>query len=318
MAAVPRPMLASPGDLPAEIGWAYEFKWDGVRALTVAAAGRMRLYARSGAEITKAYPELGSLGSALAEAGITDAVLDGEIVLLDGDGRPSFTALAERMHVRELGRARQLAATQPVTYMIFDVLSANGTDICSVPYAQRREWLDGLAERITGGRWVVPPSFGDGPATLAAAQSMALEGVVAKRLAATYRPGLRSPDWIKVKNENTREYLIGGWRTGRRALGALLVGEPEPDGTLRYRGRVGGGISAAAEADLLRRLRPLRTPVSPFAQPLPREDAHGASYTTPSLVVEVRYGNITPDGRLRFPRYVRLRPDLTAEDLGHA
>jgi len=281
-------MLATAGGLPAGPGWAYEFKWDGVRALAVVNGGRVRLYARSGAEITKAYPELGGLGTALASAGVTDAVLDGEVVVLGPDGRPSFMALAERMHVRDTGRAKQLAAALPVTYMIFDVLAANGNDICAVPYVQRRDWLEALTDRLGGGgRWVVPPRFDDGPATLRAAQDLTLEGIVAKRLASTYRPGLRSPDWIKVKNELTGDYVIGGWRPGRRELGALLVGSVRADGLLSYRGRVGGGISAATERALLARLGALRVPDSPFAEPLPREDARHAVYTEPTLVVEV-------------------------------
>src|SRR5688572_29472988 len=113
-------MLATAGDLPVGPEWAYEFKWDGVRALAVIAGDKIKLYARSGAEITRAYPELHGLGAALAENGITEAVLDGEIVSLDAEGRPSFMALSERMHVRELGRARALAASQPVNYMVFD------------------------------------------------------------------------------------------------------------------------------------------------------------------------------------------------------
>ena len=109
MPGIPQPMLATTGELPVGPGWAYEFKWDGVRALAVITPDKIRLYARSGAEITQAYPELHGLAAALAENGITDAVLDGEIVSLDADGRPSFVALAERMHVREPGRARALA-----------------------------------------------------------------------------------------------------------------------------------------------------------------------------------------------------------------
>jgi len=301
-------MLATTGELPLGSEWAYEFKWDGVRALAVIAGGAMRLYARSGADVTKGYPELAPLGAALAGAGITDAVLDGEVVVLDEHGRPSFTALAERMHVRERGRTQQLAATLPVNYMIFDVLRANGTDVCPVPYAQRREWLEALAGGLGAGRWIVPPIFADGSATLAVARAESMEGVVAKRLDSAYRPGVRSPDWIKFKCEYDGSYLVGGWRTGRRELGALLVGELGQDG-LRYRGRVGGGISAAVERDLLARLAGLRVADSPFAEPLPREDARGAFYTTPTLTVEVRYGNLTPDGRLRFPRFVRLRPE---------
>lgn len=307
-------MLATTGELPTGPEWAYELKWDGVRALAVISQDGIRLYARSGAEITKAYPELADLGAALAALGVTDAVLDGEIVVLDATGRPSFPALAERMHVRDLQRARQLAVAYPASYMIFDVLRANGTDIAGVPYVRRRDWLESLAPRLSeSGRWVVPPRFADGAATLAAAKELELEGVVAKRLSSTYRPGVRSPDWIKIKHDKTGDYVIGGWRPGRRELGALLVGTAVPGG-LRYRGRVGGGISAWAERDLLARLAALHTPESPFAQPLPREDARGARYTRPELVVEVRYGSITPDGRLRFPRFVRLRPDKSPEE----
>lgn len=307
-------MLATSSELPAGSGWAFEFKWDGVRAMGVAGDGRLRLYARSGAEITAAYPELAPLGAALAAAGITQAVLDGEIVAFGPDGLPSFMVLAERMHVRESGRARQLAGALPVSYMIFDVLEANGTDITGVPYVERREWLESLAAKLgDSGRWVVPPRFADGAATLAASRDLAIEGVVAKRLSSAYRPGVRSPDWVKFKHERTGDYVIGGWRPGRRELGALLVGSAGPDG-LVYRGRVGGGISAATERDLLAKLDGLREDGSPFALPLPREDAKGAQYTRPELVVEVRYGNLTPDGKLRFPRFVRLRPDKLPEE----
>ena len=311
-------MLATTGDLPVGPGWAFEFKWDGVRALAVAAAERTRLYARSGAEITKAYPELAGLGAALADGGLTDVVLDGEIVLLDAHGRPDFVALAERMHVRDVSRARQLAATIPVNYMIFDILSANGTDVFSVPYVDRRQLLESILPAAgPSTRWAVPPQFTDGEATVQAALDLALEGVVAKRLSSTYRPGARSPDWIKIKNEKTGDYVVGAWRPGRRALGALLVGVVGPEG-LTYRGRVGGGISASAERDLLARLNDLRATKSPFARALPREDTHGAKWVRPELVVEVRYGTITRDGRLRFPRYVRLRPDKTPQEAGDA
>jgi bifunctional non-homologous end joining protein LigD len=311
-------MLATAGELPVGPEWAYEFKWDGVRALAVIDHGEVRLYARSGAEVTRAYPELRGIGAALLDAGLTSAVLDGEIVLLDTDGRPSFMALAERMHVREPGRAGQLAATQPVTYMIFDLLAANGTEVVGVPYVERRELLESVLPRLEdAGRWVVPPRFTDGDATLAAAGLMSLEGVVAKRLLSTYRPGQRSPDWVKVKQDQTGEYVVGGWRTGRRTLGALLVGATGPAG-LRYRGRVGSGFTAHVEKDVLGRLDQLRTTDSPFAEPLPREDARGAFYVRPELVVEVRYGNLTRDGRLRFPRFIRLRPDLTPEETEHA
>ncbi|MGH3678844.1 MAG: DNA ligase, partial [Natronosporangium sp.] len=216
-------MLATTGPLPTGAGWSYELKWDGVRAVAVIRGGRVRLYARSGAEITIAYPEL----AALAEA-VPDTVLDGEVVVLDAAGRPSFQVLAERMHVRDLGRAAQLAATLPVTYMIFDLLAEGDTDLTGEPYQRRREALERLAP--AGPHWLVPPRFTDGPATLAAAEDHSLEGVVAKRLGSVYRPGLRSADWITVTRDETGDFGLGGWRPGERKLGALLVGTPAPGG----------------------------------------------------------------------------------------
>ena len=302
-------MLATAGPLPTGAGWSYELKWDGVRAVAVLSGGKARLYARSGAEITLAYPELAGLAGA-----VPDAVLDGEIVALDAAGRPSFQALAERMHVRDRERAGQLAVTVPITYMIFDLMSLRGEDLTGRSYEQRRAALEALAP--AGPHWLVPPRFSDGPATQAAAEEHALEGVVAKRLGSVYRPGQRSPDWIKVKRDETGDFVIGGWRPGERKLGALLVGAPAAGGGLAFRGRVGGGIGAAAERSLLAALEPLRADRSPFVDELAREDARDARWVRPELVVEVRYGNRTADGRLRFPRFVRLRPDKAPDQCG--
>ena len=297
-------MLATAGTLPRGPGWSYEFKWDGVRVLSSFAGGPPQLWARSGAAVTLAYPEVAGLSLP------PGSLLDGEMVVLDAAGRPSFTALAERMHVRDPGRAARLAVTLPVTYMIFDLLRYAGEDLKHLPYAQRRARLDELD--LACPHWMVPPMFLDGPATAAAARENKLEGVVAKRLDTPYVPGLRSPDWIKVKFDRTGDYVIGGWRPGARRLGGLLVGVPGPDGLLLFRGRVGGGISGASEQELLSVLRPLDIKTSPFAKgAVPREDARGAHWVSPDLVVEVRYGNRTPDRRLRFPRFLRLRPDKT-------
>jgi bifunctional non-homologous end joining protein LigD len=301
------PMLATAGELPTGAGWAYELKWDGVRAIALCDGGPVKLYGRRGNEVTAGYPELAGLGEA------ADAVLDGEIVVMDADGRPSFRDLAERMHVRDRHRAIRLSASFPVTYLVFDVLRLNGIDLLDVPYAERRQLLEELG--LSGDRWLVPPSFDDGPATQAASREHGLEGVVAKRLAAPYRPGLRSPDWIKVKSEHTGDFVVGGWRPGARTIGGLLVGVPAPDGGLTYRGRVGGGISATAERNLYDALKPLVMSVSPFGETIPREDARTAFWVSPVTVVEVKFAERTRDGRLRFPRFLRLRPDKSADEV---
>jgi bifunctional non-homologous end joining protein LigD len=301
-------MLATPGELPTEPGWGFEFKWDGIRAIAAIDGGNVRLYARSGTNITVAYPELAGLGTA-----VPSAVLDGEIVALDDAGRPSFPALAERMHVRDAHLAEELAKARPATYMIFDVLRLDGSDLCDLAYKQRRSVLDALG--LASLRWLTPPMYADGSIIRAAADENRLEGVVAKRLTSVYRSGVRTRDWIKFKTNQTAEFVVGGWRPGVRTLGALFVGVMA-DGAFVYRGRVGGGISEASQRALLAALRPLVADRSPFAVEVPEAETQDATWVRPELVIEVRYSEETPDGRLRFPRFLRIRPDLTPGDVG--
>ena len=303
-----QPMLATAGILPVGDQWAYEFKWDGVRAIAQVSGGAVRLFARKGPEITVAYPELAGLGVALGR----DAVLDAEVAVLDEKGRPSFRALAERFHVRDAARAARLARSLPVTLMIFDLLELDGAETCARPYTERRELLGDLG--LASDHWLAPPSFDDGKATMAAAREYTLEGVVAKRRTSVYRPGQRSPDWIKVKVEQTGEFVVGGYRPGARALGALLVGVPGPAG-LEFRGRVGGGISAASERELLTALGPLIAPASPFSAVLPREDSRGAVWVRPEIVVELKFAERTADRKLRFPRFLRVREDKSPDEV---
>jgi len=254
------PMLATSGELPPpeqDDAWGYEFKWDGVRAVAVVEAGTLALWARSSTEITVRYPELNRLPTALAGH---DAVVDGEVVALDARGRPDFGALQGRMH-RTGPEVRRMAAAAPVTYLVFDLLAWDGDSLLALPYAQRRERLEALG--IAGERWVPTPWFrGGGAAVLAASRDNGLEGLVAKRLDSPYRPGVRGPEWRKVKNVRTQAVVVGGWRPGRgrRAggVGSLLVGVHDDTGRLVYAGHVGTGFTAAA----LEELEPLFTPAA--------------------------------------------------------
>lgn len=188
------PMLTTPGELPTGTGWAYEFEWDGIRALVDVHAGRLRITSSNDNDVTATYPELAGL-AAISE----DALIDGEIVAFS-KGRPSFSALQSRMHVR--GRqVKALARTTPVTLLAFDILRLYGVDLAERPYAERRATLERLG--LQGAHWTVPPAFDDGPATASASLEQGLEGVVAKRLGSTYRPGQRSPDWIAVQHTTT-------------------------------------------------------------------------------------------------------------------
>jgi bifunctional non-homologous end joining protein LigD len=312
---VPLPMLATVGELPPpeeDALWGYEFKWDGVRAVAAVRGGALGLTSRKGTDITVRYPEVGRLPDGLVGH---DAVLDGEIVAMDENGRPDFGALQNRMHRTgpEVGR---MAAAMPVTYLVFDLLSWDGEDLLARPYAERRERLDALG--LAGHRWVATPWFrGGGAGVRAASEENGLEGVVAKRLTSPYRPGLRSPDWRKVKNVRTQSVVVGGWRPGqgRRAggVGSLLFGVPDDEGNLIYAGHVGTGFSDQDLKDLKRMFTARST--SPFHGTLPREVTRDAHWVEPDLVGEVAYAVWTSDGRLRHPSWKGIRDDLEPDDV---
>jgi len=305
-----RPMLCRTGPLPADDGdWAYEFKWDGVRAVLYVEGGRVRIVSRNDRDVSVAYPEVRALGEAL---GSRQAVLDGEIVALDEQGRPSFGVLQQRIHINEAARARRLAEQVPATFMAFDVLHLDGRPTVGLPYDERRELLASLA--LDGPHWNTPPAFTGvaGSDVMAAAVERGLEGVVAKRRSSNYVPGRRTGAWIKVKHFLTQEVVVGGWTPGqgRRAggLGALLLGLPGDDG-LGYVGKVGTGFSDEVLDDLARRLGRLKRATPPFVGPLPRAQVAGANWVRPTLVGEVRFTEWTGDGRLRHPTWRGLRPD---------
>ncbi|HZU80955.1 MAG TPA: hypothetical protein VE991_13640, partial [Acidimicrobiales bacterium] len=245
------------------------------------------------------------------------AVLDGEIVALDDDGRPSFGALQERMHVADAARARRLAERTPVHVFLFGVLHLDGTPTMAAPYEERRALLEGLG--LHGDHWQTPPWFeGGGPAVLAAAVDQRLEGVVAKRLGSPYQPGRRSGDWVKVKHQRMQEVVIVGFTSGegrrRGRLGALLLAVPGDDG-LRFAGKVGTGFSDADLDDLGARLKPHVRTDAPVVGPIPAAQTRGATWTDPVLVGEVTFGEWTRDGRLRHPSWRGLRPDKDPADV---
>ncbi len=310
------PMLASPGGLPPEDQddeWAYEFKWDGVRAMARVEGGRLQLFSRKGNDITVTYPELRKLGE---ELGATQVWLDGEVVAME-DGRPSFPALQQRMHVQNDRQARNLANAVPVTYLVFDVLYLDGRSCTDLPYSERRALLDGL--ELRGPNWNTSPSYAAaGAAMVETAREQELEGIIAKRLTSRYFPGRRSADWIKIKEVTTIEVLIGGWRPGegRRSgtIGSLMLGVPT-DAGLRYVGQVGTGFTDKALAALAERLAPLTRSSPPFFDEVPAYRAKGAHWIEPTLVGEVEFRNWTPDGRLRAPSWRGLRSDLDPADL---
>ena len=305
-----RPMLATPAtSIPHGGDWVHEVKWDGMRVLADISDGRLTLTSRAGNDVTASYPELAPLADLY-----DDMLLDGEVVALDG-GRPSFGALADRMHVRDRRKAERLSAVRPVTLMVFDLLRLYGADLTTQPLSARRELLERLDLR--GRHWQVPPVYDDGEELFAATREQGLEGVVSKRLSAPYLPGRRSTDWLKSPHRTTVSAVVGGWRpeTGTTdRLGAVLLGMATPQGW-RYAGRMGSGIAGRAQRELAGLLAPLARDTAPFATPVPRVDADGAFWVEPRVVVEARTLEVTRDGRLRQPAYLGVRTDLTPEDL---
>ncbi len=310
-----KPMLAVAGRLPTDSeDWAFEIKWDGVRAILFVEGGRVRAQSRNDLDVTVSFPELGDIGKFL---GMTTCVLDGEIVALGDDGRPSFSRLQRRMHVSNQREAKRRSTSDPVSFVAFDLLYIDGHSLMDASYDERRGRLEAL--HLSGETFTTTEAFRDvsGQDILQATVENGLEGVVAKRRSSPYRPGRRSPDWTKVKSFRTQEVVIGAWTDGQgerhNSLGALLLGIPD-DGGLRYAGKVGTGFSAKVRADLLHDLQPLATPASPFLA-LPSGDAAKAHFVRPELVGEVEFGEWTTAGRLRHPTWRGLRPDKAPREV---
>ncbi|OCB57912.1 ATP-dependent DNA ligase [Mycobacterium malmoense] len=291
------PMLATHGSVAAcRAGqWAFEGKWDGYRLLVEIDHGALRVRSRRGREVTNEYPDLRSLAAGLADHHV---VLDGEAVVLDASGVPSFHAMQNR------GRGSR------VEFWVFDLLYLDGRSLLRARYQDRRKLLETLAN---GSDLIVPELLpGDGEQALAHSREHGWEGVVAKKRDSTYQPGRRSASWVKDKNWNTQEVVIGGWKAGEggrsSGIGSLLMGIPV-DGGLRFAGRVGTGFTERDLTKLKKTLAPLHTDQSPFTPPLPRAEARGVTYVEPVLVGEVRYSEWTPDDRLRQSSWRGLRPD---------
>ena len=302
-----KPMLAKLSALPVdESQWAFEVKWDGIRAIARYEAGRLKLLSRNEIDRAARYPELAMLGEAL---GSHSAMLDGEIVTFDEQGRPSFQGLAEH----DAPGARQ------ASYMIFDLLWLDGESLLDLPYLERRERL--LALELGGDRVKVPAHYvGEGTALLAASREQDLEGIVAKHLDSPYVPGGRRGEWMKIKNVSSQELVIGGWLPGKKGrsgrLGALLVGHYEPgeDHTpvLRYAGGVGTGFTDRELERLGKKLHARARKTSPFVGTQPPREAR---FVRPDLVAEIEFREWTRDGSLRHPSYKGLREDKNAREV---
>ena len=297
------PMLATLGsvDKLTAAQYAFEGKFDGYRLMVEVDHGRLVLHSRNGNDVTAQYPQLQSLADSLADHHV---ILDGEVVALDEHGVPNFTEMQNR------------ARATRIEFWAFDILSLDGQSLLRVKYRDRRR----LLETFSAGTTLIVPKLldGNGSQALDFSRKCKWEGVVAKKWDSTYQPGQRSSSWIKDKNWNTQEVVIGGWRRGEggrsSGIGALLCGIPD-GGALRFIGRVGTGFTEKDLAGLKATLAPLHTDESPFRPALPRQETVGVTYVRPELVGEVRYGELTSDDRLRHASWRGLRPDRSASDI---
>lgn len=305
-------MKATSGELPHGEGWAFEIKYDGMRLVAEVdgPAGTLALRTTNDIDATARFPEVAGLAAAV---GPHRVVLDGEIVALDEQGRPSFGLLQSRI---QRHRAGEHAA--PISFVLFDLLHLDGSDTIGLPYTDRRSLLEQVVQE--GPTWEVAPTHhGDGQALLDVAEAQGLEGLVAKRLDSRYEPGKRTRQWIKVKVRRQQEVVVGGWLEGKDGrsgrLGSLLVGVYEGD-ALRYAGRVGTGFSTDELVRLEDLLQGIEVDESPFDPPPPREVVRlGPRYCQPEVVAEVAFAEWTGDDRLRHPSYLGQRIDKAPEEV---
>lgn len=343
-----RPMLAALPDRPPPLtdpALVYEPKYDGIRAIVEILPGqpraRVRIWSRRGNEKSAQFPDIVEALAAWGRRLTAPVVLDGELVALDEQGRPAgFQRLQRRIHVSVPGyrSSRPVVdpAAQPAALVVFDVLRDGDCDLRSAPLAERRRHLEALL------RAHPPPSphlrlaeqhAGDGRPLLARAEREGWEGLLVKRARSTYHAGRRTPDWLKYKLHRQDEFVVGGWTAPRRTrhhFGALMLGLPSRPATpaprphrgagphaepsslprLRYVGDVGTGFTERELDRLWHLLRRLETPTCPFETP-PGTPAT-AHWVRPELVVQVRYAEMTDEGRLRHPVYLGVRDDIRA------
>ncbi len=302
------PMLARLAEKPpVSEDYVFEVKWDGLRALVSVDEGVVRIRGRNGMDMTKQFPELLIPDEAFRA---TSALFDGEIVCLEADGKPNFHNVIHRLQQKTEGGIERARAKQPAVCYLFDCLYLDGRPIVNEPLVRRREWLRDAVKSNPAYR--VSEFLEDGPAFFAAAQTLGLEGIVAKQRNSPYLPGKRNDAWLKIKTLQTTECLIIGYTrgTGDRAgtFGALHLAQREGD-ELRYIGKVGTGFDDRSLKQIAEELKQAEITPRPIRQK-PVDDSRSI-WLKPRLFCEVQFASWTRDGALREPVFLRLRPDLT-------
>jgi bifunctional non-homologous end joining protein LigD len=296
--------------LPEGPEWTYEVKWDGYRAIAVKDGDRVRILSRNEKDLTREYP---SVVAAVRSIRVPQVTLDGEIVALDGEGRPSFQALQHRS-----------TGGLTIVYYTFDVLSVGRESRVAQSLAVRRGRLRLL---VLGSGVLLSEPLPGAPARIEREiRRLGLEGIIAKRRDSPYRPGQRSDEWVKVKFNQHQELVVGGFKPDGDSFDSILVGYYDKR-RLLFAGRVRAGFTPHERREILDLIVTHRATACPFAnlpnvatrgrwgEGITAEDMNGLRWVTPAIVVDVSFVEWTRDGLLRHPRYGGLRPDKAANDV---
>ncbi len=305
------PMLAETREQPfSKPGWLFELKLDGYRVRAARQAGEARLVTRNGHDIAPAFPEIARPLAALPYEGL---IVDGELVVPDEAGRPSFQRLQNRAKVSRALDVRRGAVESPAVLYVFDVLAFGGYDLRPLPLERRKPLLEQIVPRV-GPIKYLSHFEKDGEALYEQVVKLGLEGVVAKKADSPYRAG-RSPNWLKIRADRTDDFVVVGFtrpKGSRSGFGALDLGAYE-NGKLVYAGRVGSGFTAAQLKEVSAVLERGVRPAPAFSGPVPQDPGH--TWVEPALVVEVRYKEWTDEGLLRQPVFVRFRDDKPVTEI---
>jgi bifunctional non-homologous end joining protein LigD len=306
-----KPMLAELGAAPSSHpDWLYEPKLDGYRVIACVQGANVTLRSRRGIDLTPFFPEI---TADLATQAINQMVIDGEIIALSSDGRPSFNALQNRAQLRTAQEIAEAQRATPAVLVCFDLLHFAGLNLRAAPYVDRRRYLSQCLLPVTHIQLVHVAA--DAEKLYTAAIDSGFEGIVAKRRSSPYEPGRRSPHWLKIKAAHTAEFVVGGYTKGKGArdpLGALLLGYWN-GAELSYAGHVGSGLTDGLIEDLRKRFTQLARKSSPFWQKPPLH--RPTTWLEPEVVVEVEFSDWTPDRLLRAPVFVRLRDDIAPQSV---
>src|SRR5213592_2361690 len=305
------PMLAETRERPfTKPGWLFELKLDGYRVRASRHGGEAQLITRNGHDIAETFPEI---ARALAALPYDDVILDGELVVPDDAGRPSFQRLQNRARVSRALDVRRAAVETPALLYAFDLLAFAGYDLRPLPLERRKAVLEPIVPAVGPIKYLEHFAT-DGEALYAQVVTLGLEGIVAKKADAPYRAG-RSPNWLKIRADRTDDFVVVGFtrpKGSRSGFGALDLGAHQ-DGKLVYGGRVGSGFTDAELKDVSAALERGIRPTPAFSGPVPTDAGH--TWVEPALIAEVRYKEWTDEGLLRQPVFVRFRDDKPVTEI---